>query len=187
MLDRPDAARLVVSRRSTASWCGAVYPRRVSWARGTVALLLLCGLLAGCGAYTKQDFIARADAICVSTVRATRLIAPPSFAHPGAQQLHALATYASKVLPLVQSEARQLRSLPRPTGGALSDRTDLTSFLSAFAGVAADYQSLETAAAKADAAGVARAEATLNASPVTSLATRYGLRSCGTAGATYNS
>lgn len=151
-------------------------------------MVLVVGVLvAGCGAYTKQDFIARADAICVSSVRSTRLIAPPSFTKARGQQLAALSGYVAKVLPLVQTEATQLRDLPRPKGGTPADRTLLTNFLSAFTGVAADYRALETAAAKSDAPGVASAEAALSASPVTSLAGRYGLRSCGTAGATYNS
>jgi hypothetical protein len=142
-------------------------------------------LLCGCGSYTKQDFIARADAICVSTVRSTRLIAPPSFTG-GGSQLQALAHYTAKVLPLVRAEATKLRALPRPKGAAV-DTTRLAQFVTAFSGVAADYQDLETAAAKGDAAGVSRAEAALKASPVASLAAAYGLRSCGTAGATYDS
>jgi len=148
-------------------------------------LVAVGGLLAGCGSYTKHDFIARADAICTSTVRATRLIAPPSFRHAGAQQLRALAGYTSKVLPLVQAETSQLRGLPRPQGGAAADRSTLKGFLDAFTALVGDYRSLEMAAAKADAPGVARAEAALGVSPVASLAARYGLRSCGTAGATY--
>ena len=141
-------------------------------------------LLAGCGSYTKQDFIARADAICTTTVRATRLIAPPSFGHAGAEQLRALAGYTAKVLPLVQDEAKQLAGLPRPPGGATADKTTLTAFLGAFGALVGDYRTLETAASHANAAGVARAEAALAVSPVGSLAARYGLRSCGTAGAT---
>jgi hypothetical protein len=151
---------------------------------GIVALVAGGVLVVGCGAYTKRDFIARADAICTTTVRATRLIAPPSFGHAGPEQLRALAGYTAKVLPLVQDEAKQLAGLPRPQGGAAADRTTLTTFLGAFDALAGDYRSLETAASRADAAGVARAEAALAVSPVGSLAGRYGLRSCGTAGAT---
>jgi hypothetical protein len=156
-------------------------------ARGTLGLLLISAVLTGCGSYTKQDFIARADAICVNTVRQTRLIAPPTATDAGADQLGGLATYTAKVLPLVQSEAAQLRALPRPKGGVAGDRSVLTSFLAAFTGVAADYRNLDSAAASGDAPGVAAAEAALSASRVTALAARYGLRSCGTAGATYNS
>jgi hypothetical protein len=150
--------------------------------RGTAGLLVLV-LLAGCGSYTKHDFIARADAICASTVRQTRLIAPPSFTHVPAERLKALAAYAAQVLPLVRSEASQLGGLRRPTEAA-ADRAALVSFLTAFGQVVADYQGLATAASAADAAGVARAEASLTGNPVASLAARYGLRSCGTPGAT---
>jgi hypothetical protein len=143
-------------------------------------------LLAGCGSYTKQDFIARADAICVNSVRATRLIAPPTFTTAKAQQLRALAAYTAAVLPIVQTETDQLRALRRPRGTA-TETSRLTGFLAAFTNVAADYRALETAAAAADSRGVARAEASLTASPVHSLASAYGLHSCGTAGATYNS
>ncbi len=141
-------------------------------------------LLAACGEYTKQDFIARADAICTTTVRATRLIDPPSFSHAGGGRLQGLAAYSAKVLPLVQAEATQLRGLPRPTGGAAADRSTLTSFLGRFTALVGDYRDLQTAATKSDAPGVARAESALTLSPVGSLAARYGLRSCGTAGAT---
>jgi hypothetical protein len=161
------------------------YPRPVRFVRGTAGLLAVA-VLAGCGAYTKHDFIARADAICASTVRQTRLIAPPSFTQAPAERLKALAAYAAQVLPLVRAEATQLRGLRRPTQGA-ADRAALGSFLTAFGQVVAGYQDLATAASAADAAGVARAEASLTGNPVASLAARYGLRSCGTPGGTSTS
>jgi hypothetical protein len=151
-------------------------------------LLVLVGVgcvLGGCGSYTKQDFIARADAICTSTVRGTRLIPPPSFTKAGGEQLRALAGYTARVLPLVQAEATELRGLPRPAGGAAADRTTLTGFLGAFTALVGAYRDLELAASRADPPGVARAEAALALNPVAALAARYGLRSCGTAGATY--
>jgi hypothetical protein len=149
----------------------------------TVAVLALAGVLAGCGSYTKQDFIDRADAICASTTRQTRLIAPPAFTHAKAEQLHALAGYTAHVLPLVQSEATQLRALPLPKEDA-RDRAAIAGYLAGLGKVVADYRKLETAAAKTDAPGVTSAEAALSASPIATLAARYGLRSCGTAGAT---
>jgi hypothetical protein len=154
----------------------------VRFVRGTASLLAIA-LLAGCGSYTKHDFIARADAICASTVRQTRLIRPPTFTSVPVERLRALAGYAAQVRPLVGAEATQLRGLRRPTQGA-ADRATLASFLTAFGQIVVDYQSLTAAASAADASGVARAEALLTASPVASLAARYGLRSCGTPGAT---
>ncbi len=161
---------------------GAVYPRPMRLVPGTAGLLVLA-LIAGCGSYTKHDFIARADAICASTVRQTRLIPPPSFTRVPAERLHAVAGYVSQVLPLVRAEAAQLRDVRKPTQGA-ADRATLGSFLAAFGQVLASYQSLATAASAGDAASVARAEASLSASPVAALAARYGLRSCGTPGGT---
>jgi hypothetical protein len=144
--------------------------------RGTAALLALA-VLAGCGSYTKHDFIARADAICASTVRQTRLIPPPSFGRDPAQRLRALAGYVARVLPLVRAEATQLRSLRRPTQSA-AERASLAGFLAAFAAVVGDYQNLATATSAGDGAGVARAEASLTTSSVGALAAGYGLRSC---------
>ncbi len=152
-------------------------------ARRVVALLMLAALVAGCGADTKGDFVARANAICASTVRETRSIAPPSFTHSKAQQLRALAGYLASVLPVVQSEATQLHALRRPTEVA-HDRAALARYLSAVTQVLGDYRELAAAAKRGDARGVASAEAALRASPVTSLAAAYGLRSCGSPGAT---
>ncbi len=150
--------------------------------RGTAAFLALA-VLVGCGSYTKHDFIARADAICASTVRQTRLIPPPSFTSSPAQRLRALAGYVTKVLPLVRTEATQLRALRRPSQSA-TEQASLTSFVAAFGEVVGDYERLATATSAGDRAGVARAEASLTASPVAALAARYGLRSCAAASST---
>jgi hypothetical protein len=157
----------------------------VRFAGGTCALLTLTTLVAGCGgsSYTRRDFVARADAICTSAVRQTRSIAPPSFTRPAARQLSALADYLAAVLPVVQSEAAQLRALRRPTHDAPAGAT-LGRYLAAVAQAASDYRALAAAAKRGDAQGVASAEAALRASPVASLAAGYGLRSCGVPGAT---
>jgi hypothetical protein len=144
----------------------------------------LAAVLGGCGSsYTKPDFVARADAICTNAVRQTRSIAPPSFSRSSARQLSALAGYLAAVLPIVQSEATQLRALRRPTRDGLAGAT-LARYLAAVAQAASDYRALTTAAQRGDAQGVANAEAALRASPVVSLAARYGLRSCAVPGAT---
>jgi hypothetical protein len=84
---------------------------------------------------------------------------------------------------VVQSEARQLRALKRPSGDA-RDRAALERYLGAEAQSASTYRELAAAANGADAHGVASAEAALRASPVASLAAGYGLRVCGSAGST---
>ena len=158
--------------------------RAVSGARQArfYGLLALAALLAGCGGggYTKSDFIARADGICTSTLRETRaLVAPASTSQTGGAQ----AAYLAEVVPLLQSEADQLRALKHPSGSA-HDRATLTAYFTALGEVVAAYRQLEAAARRGDAQTVAAVEATLRTSPVAGLAASYGLRSCGTPGST---
>ena len=139
----------------------------------------VAALLAGCGGtYTRRDFIARADAICVSAVRAARSLTPPA-----GQQLGALTGYLGEVLPIVRSESKQIHALRRPVEGA-RNRTLLASYLAALGQVVSDYEELAAAARRGDGAGAARAEEALRASPVTSLAASYGLSACAAPGAT---
>jgi hypothetical protein len=150
---------------------------------GLLALAaLLAASLAGCGGsgYTRSDFIARADGICTSTLRQTRALVPPaSTSQPGG----APAAYLAEVVPLVQSEADQLRALKRPSDNA-HDRATLSAYFTALGEVAAAYRQLVAAARRGDAQTVADVEATLRASPVAGLAASYGLRSCGAPGST---
>jgi hypothetical protein len=160
------------------------YPRAVRSIGGTIALLILVALLPGCGgSYTKSDFIARADAICTGAVRQTRSLAPPAAGGSGPQQLRALGRYLGKLLPVVQSEAAQVRGLKRPVGDP-RDRAALQRYLGALEQAAGDYRELAAAAKRGDAQAVASAEGALRASPVGSLAAGYGLRVCGNAGST---
>jgi hypothetical protein len=135
----------------------------------------LAVLVAACGGsgYTKSDFVARADAICASSLRQTRAIPPGT----------SLPTYLSALVPIVRSEADQLRALPPPPETA-RDRSTLTSYLAAMAQVAEDYRQLEAAAQRGDTQAVTNLEAALRASPAAALAAGYGLRSCGTPGST---
>jgi hypothetical protein len=144
-----------------------------------VAVVSLAALLAGCGSkYTKSDFSARADGICTNAVREIRSLAPPNAA--SGQELGALSRYLGKLLPIVQSEASQIRALRRPDG----DHATLERYLSAQADVVAEYGRLAAAARRGDAQAVASAEAKLQASPIAALAAQYGLRDCGTPGGT---
>lgn len=149
----------------------------------------LCGLLAlaasisACGgsSYTKADFLARANAICTKTLNQTRAITPPaSSTQPGG----ALAAYLGQLVPLVQSEADQIRALKRPGGGTAQDRLMLSQYLAALGQVAAAYRELEAAARRGDAQAIASVEATLRANPAAALAASYGLRVCGNPGST---
>jgi hypothetical protein len=160
------------------------YARGVRRAVRALGLLTALALVGGCGSgYSKADFVASADAICASAVRETRSIPPPSVSGGGPQTLHALAGYLGHVLPIVQSEARKLRALPHPAGRP-RERAELTRYLAAVARTARGFETLATAAKRGDAPDVAGAEAELRANPVAALAARYGLRSCGTPGAT---
>jgi hypothetical protein len=139
-------------------------------------------LVAGCGgsSYTKSDFVARANAICTSTLRQTRALTPSaSTSQPGGT----LAAYLGQLVPLVQSEADQLRSLKRPPDSA-HDSATLTAYLGALAQIVANYRQLEAAAKRGDTQTVTDVEATLRASPAAGLAASYGLQSCGTPGST---
>jgi hypothetical protein len=160
------------------------YAREVRNLGGTVILLTLTALLGACGSsYTKQDFATSADAICASAVRQTRAISPPSFSGGEAQQLSALGHYLSAVVPVLESEAAQIRALRRP-GGNASDRARLASYLAALDRAVAEYRQLAAAAARGDAKLVARAEAALQAIPLAANARSYGLQACANPGST---
>ena len=147
-------------------------------------LLAVAVLVAACGGghqYTKADFVARANAICTKTLSQTRAITPPaSTSQPGS----ALSAYLGELVPLLQSEADQIRGLDHPTGGTAQDRRTLSQYLTALGQVVASYRQLEAAAKRGDAQAIASVEATLRANPASDLAASYGLRSCGTPGST---
>ena len=140
-----------------------------------LALVALGTVLAACGgnAYTKRDFVARADAICASALRQARSIPPGTN----------LPAYLAAVVPVVQSEANQLRALRRPPDTA-HDRTTLDAYFTALGQTVDDYRRLAAAATSGDQQTIADAEASLAANPLDSLAASYGLRACGTPSAT---
>jgi hypothetical protein len=137
--------------------------------------MVVVALVAGCGgsSYTKNDFVARANAICASSRQQTRSIAPTG----------ALGGYAAAVLPIVSSEATQLRALKRPAQDA-RDNATLGQYLGALAQEVQNYRKLASAAKRGDGQGVTAAEAALRASPAPSLAASYGLSACGSPTAT---
>jgi len=147
--------------------------------------LIIALVAGGCGAsaYSKSDFVARADAICAATLRQTRSVSPSGSAQAGSSSDGALSAYLSSVVPVLESEASQLRALRRPPG-TKSDQATLARWYAALAQSVSDYRQLAAAAKRGDDQGVADAEAALGASPVYSLAASYGLQSCGTPGTT---
>ena len=140
-----------------------------------LAIAATAVIAAGCGgsSYTKHDFIVRADAICANTLRQTRSIASGS----------ALSTYLSAYVPLLESEQTQLRALRRPPGTA-HDQATLERYFAALSQTVAEYRHLAAAAKAGDDQAVANAESALGSSQVYSLATSYGMSSCGTPGST---
>lgn len=142
---------------------------------GPCAVLAVAVLAAGCGGggYTKADFIARANAICASSLRQVRSIPSGTV----------LTTYLATALPIVQSEAHQLLGLRRPPDNG-RDRAVLNHYFGALTQTVHDYQQLEVATKRGDQETVSSIEAALAASPLESLATSYGLRACGPPSAT---
>jgi hypothetical protein len=146
----------------------------------TTALTAACAAaLAGCGGQqaTKQDVIARGNAICASALQNIRAVPSPA---GGSTSLAGLAAYVGQVAPIVDKEARQLRALPKPA----EQRALLARYLSAVAADAAEYRTLAAAARAGDSAGVAQALADLRDSQAASLASEYGLTQCAAPGST---
>jgi len=135
----------------------------------------LAVLLGGCGgsAYTKHDFITRADAICAGALRQARSIAAGT----------SLPTYLADYVPVLESEASQLKALRRPPDTA-SGRATLERYFVALQQTVGEYRQLAAAAKSGDQQALSDAEAALGASQVYTLATSYGLTSCGTPGST---
>lgn len=134
---------------------------------GTTVALAACG---GGHATTKQDVIAQANQICATAAGSLRSLTPPS-----GRSLAGLARYYRRVTPIVESEVKQLRALPRPP----QDVALLNRFVAAIERSAADYHALARATRDGDRAAFARASAALRSNPAASLATRYGITECG--------
>ena len=132
-------------------------------------------LVAGCGgsAYTRQDFVTRADAICAGALRQARSITPGA----------ALPDYLARFVPVLESEVSELQGLRRPPDTARA-RATLDRYFAALKNTVTEYRQLLAAARGGDQDAVSNAEAALGSSPVYSLATSYGLSSCGTPGST---
>ncbi len=148
--------------------------------RRALAVIIAGGLGAtGCGGHTatKQDVIARGNAICAGALRDIRALPAPASA--GASTA-ALAKYLGQVVPIVDRETDGLRALPRPA----RDRALLRSYVAALGAADRQYRTLLAAARSGDAAGVSQTLAALASSPAAGLAGRYGLAQCASASGT---
>jgi hypothetical protein len=144
-------------------------------AETVVAAACLAATACGGHTVTKKDVIARANGICINTLRAVRNVPPPA-----GSSLPALATYLGKVQPIIDKEAGDTRALPRPA----PDRAILNRYVAAVSAGAAQYHAAATAAKNGDSAGVSQALATLRDNAAPALATQYGLGECSAAAGT---
>jgi hypothetical protein len=141
--------------------------------RAPLAATLAALVVAGCGGHTatKQDVIARGNAICAAALRDLRATPAPT---GGETSLPGLATYLGSVMPILQREASSLQALPRPA----ADRALLNRYLSAIERSGGTYRALAAAARRGDQTAVNQALAQLQANAAPSLAARYGLSQC---------
>lgn len=146
--------------------------------RTALAATLAALILTACGGHTatKQDVIARGNAICAATERDLLVTPAPA---GGETSLSGLAAYLGAVVPILQREGSSLQALPRPA----ADRALLDQYVAAVTKTGATYRALAAAARRGDQDAVNQALAQLQVNPASSLAARYGLDQCaGTAG-----
>lgn len=148
-----------------------------------VALCTAALVIAGCGSYTKKDFVAQANAICSHTLQQLRALPAPVQAGGVRGQLLALGRYLTRAAPLVAAEAAKLTKLRRPSATP-AQRGLLTAYLAAERQTAVEYAALARAAATGSPAAVSAAGVTLRSSPAGGLAAQYGLPVCASPGAT---
>lgn len=135
---------------------------------------VLAVLLSACGSYGKRDFVARAEAICASSVRQLRALGPGS---------GNLSDYLARAVPIAGAEAHKIELLQRP-GGSARQQAQLNAYLAALRRSVSQLRALAAAASHHDAAAASAAEAALRGNPLPRLAADYGLRACGAPGAT---
>jgi len=147
--------------------------------RTALVVALVALIVTACGGHTvtKQDVIARGNAICAGAQR--DLLATPSPA-AGETSLPGLAEYLSAIMPILRREVSNLQALPRPA----ADRALLDRYVTAVASSGATYRTLAAAAGRGDQDAVNQALAQLAANPASSLAARYGLNQCAGASGT---
>jgi hypothetical protein len=138
-----------------------------------IAMVIVAALVGGCGGHaaTRQDVIARANAVCFTAQQAARSLASPAGAAPDSKML---AAYFDKLAPIVAKEARQLATLPRP----MQRQAALNHYINAVGASVADYHAAAGAAAAGDSGGVTRALARLQSTGATRYARAYGLNQC---------
>ena len=158
---------------------GPVTPGRHRRCRATLAATITALTLAACGGHTvtKQDVIARGNAICAGTLRQIRALPAPT---SGGASPQAMAQYLERVVPIIDKEIAGIQSLPRPP----RDRAILNRYVTAISGTAAQYKALAVAAKAGDSDAISQALANLADSPAATLAGESGLSQCASAAGT---
>jgi hypothetical protein len=125
----------------------------------------------GCGAAaaTKQDVIARGDAICESATRAVLAVTPTFL--PGGRPT---PRYYAQTAPIVEAELQSLLELPQPS----QDGAVLRQFRSAVSALAPVYRAILAAADRGDMAAIAALDAHAGRIDSAGPALRYGMRGC---------
>jgi hypothetical protein len=141
-------------------------------------------LVAGCGSFTKHDYIQRADGICGASLRSVRALTPPTVSGPQAAQNASLGAYLDRMLPLMRRELGHLQALPRPSESATQKRARVA-YLGALKQSIDQFATLAAAAHTNQTAEVRSLERALAANPAPRLASKYGLRNCSSSAATY--
>jgi hypothetical protein len=138
-----------------------------------LAATLATIVVTACGGHTatKQDVIARGNAICAGAQRDLLATPPPA---GGETSLPGLAEYLSAIMPILRREVSDLEALPRPQ----ADRALLDQYVSAVAALGVTYGKLAAGARSGNQGAVNLALAQLEANPASSLAARYGLNQC---------
>jgi hypothetical protein len=166
----------------TAYVLGVVMSSHLRRVAATIAACVIAATIAACGgsSATKNDVIARGNAICSSAVSSVRAVVPPA---KGANSGSALSEYFKRLEPIVATEVSQLRKLPRPS----TDKAVLNDYIDAVTKAGTVYKQLVAAARRNNIPAVAKYLGALRASPAQSLAKRYGMSQCGAAAGTSSS
>lgn len=145
----------------------------------TLGALLVAGAVSACGGHsvTKQDVIARGNAICAIALRQIRALPAPT---SGGASPRAMSRYLEQVVPIIEKEIAGIRALPQPQ----QDRALLHRYVTAMSGTATQYKALAAAAKSGDSDAISQDLANLADSPAASLAGAYGLSQCASAAGT---
>jgi hypothetical protein len=142
--------------------------QRVTRASAALLSVVIAVAASGCGgAATQKSVKAEANAICYRAQQSARTLAGSGSGAEG-------AGYYSHMAKIVGNEADGLKALAQPSG----NRALFELFVHGVGKAADDWKKLSAASANADKAAVAHFTSILQALPVSTYASAYGLREC---------